>query len=147
LIHRSLKTRRQQEETTMPDSLSDSILELARNKIAAEVVNALNDDMKTSIISKAVSEIINSYSFKNRVIEEVVTKVAEREMTEYLNRPDVSEKIRTEVQLAIDRFIPAMGNAVTRAMVASFTASKQYGRDIPYLAEALRFELKMPDKD
>jgi len=97
----------------------EQILEAVRTKIASEVLKSLNDEIKEQILTKALVHIMDGWEFK-RELKEVIMDIAFQEIYEYLQQPEVRQKIREQAIMTVGKFIAALERSLVPALLNLF---------------------------
>lgn len=104
------------------EGLSDAV----RAKIAADVIDGLTKADKEKLLKDALKEMLGDYKLKS-AIEAGVMDFAKREMSSYLDKEEVRERIRQETVAAVGRFIGLIPQALIDVLLRSCMGYSQYG--------------------
>ena len=100
-------------------NLETVVKDAVRKQIAADVVNSLDENAKEKIITNAVGDLLDSYKFRGK-LEKAIEEEAIRVLHEYIQLPEVKEKIRTKTIVATEKFIDTFQQAFLVKLIGFF---------------------------
>lgn len=126
----------------LPEALKDDIVAA----MAAGVVERLGDEARKEVLSAALEEALGDWEVR-RAVDKAVEEVANREMSAYLQRPEVIERIRTESVVAVEKFLAQLPLALADILLQSCmgTSSYGYGKGETDFSKAVRRYFCIPE--
>lgn len=105
----------------------DDFEKALRQEIAAKVIAALPDEQKQEIIARGIAKAINDISFRlDYEVEKLLTEQALVFAGEYIQRPEVQEKLRQKAHLAVDaileRIVQVMAQRAEEAIKSKYVS-------------------------
>ena len=100
-------------------NLETVVKDAVRKQIAADVVNSLDENAKEKIITNAVSDLLDSYKFRGN-LEKAIEEESLRILHEYIQLPEVKEKIRMKTIVATEKFIDTFQQAFMVKLIGFF---------------------------
>lgn len=110
--------------TKLSEELKDDIV----SSMAAGIVERLGEKAQKEVLSEALKEALGSWEV-HRAVDKAVEEVANREMSAYLQRPEVIERIRTESIAAVEKVLAAIPLALADVLLRSCMGYSQYGHN------------------
>ena len=103
----------------------EDLQKVVREKIANEVMQSLDQETKEKVVAAGISQAMGSWQFKTAIQEEIL-EVTKQEIQDYLQKPEVKQKIREETQNAVDEFSKILQQTILTNMLT--TLGDQKGR-------------------
>lgn len=131
----------------MVSKLSEEMKERIVTAMTAGVVEQLDEEAVKEVLSDALKEALGSWEV-HKAVDEAVETVANREMSAYLQKPEVVERIRTESIAAVEKVLTQLPLALADILLQScMGVSSSYGRrEDNDFTKALRRYIGIPEK-
>lgn len=127
--------------------LSNELKEDIVSAMAAGVVERLGEKAQQQVLAEALKEALDSWEV-HRAVDKAVEEVANREMSAYLQQPEVIERIRTESVAAVEKVLSVLPLALADILLRGCMGYSQYGgRTDTDFAKALRRYIGIPEED
>ena len=92
---------------------------------ASRVMATLTPQARDAVLASAVKTIIGDYSVTAKVTEIVSASIAGH-AREYMERPEVAERVRTVVADAVERSTRELAGCVERSILKGFAGTDRY---------------------
>ena len=126
--------------------LSDETKEAVITAMVAGVVEELGEDARKQVLAEALKEALGDWEVRHAV-DEAVEEIAKREMSAYLQRPEVVDRIRTQSIAAVEKVLSVLPLALADVLLRSCMGYSQYGdRQEVDFGRALRRYMGIPEK-
>lgn len=106
--------------------MGEDFSEAIKAKIAADFVSQLPDDVKNQVMMDGVKAALQSWEI-DLAIKKAVGDVAKMEMAQYLQRPDVRERIKVESIVAVSKVMETLPMALADVLLRACTGESHYG--------------------
>jgi len=125
--------------------LSDELKKDVVASMAAGVVERLGEKTRQKILAEALKEALGSWEVEHAV-NKAVEEIANREMSAYLQRPEVVERIRTESVSAVEKVLIQLPLALADILLRGLMDYSQYQRSDTDFGRALRRYIGIPEE-
>jgi len=112
--------------------------------MAAGVVERLGEKAQKEVLSEALREALGSWEV-HRAVDKAVEDIANREMSAYLQRPEIIERIRIESIAAVEKVLSVLPLALADILLRSCMGHSQYNRTENDFGRALRRYVGIPE--
>jgi len=112
--------------------------------MAAGVVERLGEKAQKEVLSEALRGALGSWEV-HRAVDKAVEDIANREMSTYLQRPEIIERIRIESIAAVEKVLSVLPLALADILLRSCMGYSQYSRIGNDFGYALRRYVGIPE--
>lgn len=130
----------------MPGKLSDEVREQVIAAMMDGVVDSLSPDAIKEVLSGALREALKDWEV-HRAVDKAVEDIAKREMSAYLQKPEVIERIRMESIAAVEKVLTQLPLALADILLRGLMGYSSYGgKGDTDFTKALRRYIGIPEE-
>lgn len=127
----------------MGSELSEEMKKDIVASMSAGIIERLGEKARQQILAKALERALGSWEV-HKAVDKAVEEIANREMSAYLRKPEVVERICAESVTAVEKVLAVLPLALADVLLRSCMGYSQYGHGDTDFTQALCRYLGMP---